>query len=82
MGTLRELAHQVNFLVPHLEVEGSIEGVAHPSAEDQFMHRYPLLMEGRHIVGLQGEIAMIVRQDQHVSPRVRGVVMVVKILVT
>ncbi|MCF8704070.1 hypothetical protein L3055_11075, partial [Corynebacterium sp. MC-02] len=61
LGTLKELAHLVNSLVPHLEVKGSIKGVAHPSVEDQFMHHYLLLRVVRHIVGLQGEITMVVR---------------------
>lgn len=81
MGTLRRPVHPVSFLVPHLEVEGSIEGVPHPSVEDQFMHHYLLLRVVRHIVGLRGETTMVVHQDQHVSPRVRGVVMVVEILI-
>lgn len=74
--------HLVSFLAPYLVVEGSIERVAHPSVVDQFMYHYLLLRVVRHIGGLQGETAMVVHQDQHVSPKVRGVVMVVEILIT
>lgn len=47
-----------SFLVPYLEVEASIEGVAHPSIEEKFIHHYLLLRVVRYIMGLQGETAM------------------------